>query len=123
VLFGHQGKEEGAKGHMENMVDVKLAMGLGFRVFFLSALDPIHLYEKKMNENPDTNFGLYYACFGHAVDIKRHNMPPSVHYTHKVCIIRHKIMPLGSTIHFLVRQLGSQEKKKQSYKSAIRSHC
>jgi len=32
VLFGQQGKEEGAKGHMENKVDVKLAMGLGFRV-------------------------------------------------------------------------------------------
>ncbi len=63
MLFGHQGKEEGAKGHMENKVDVKLEMGLGFRVFFLSALDPIHLYEKKMNETQTQILG----CIMHAL--------------------------------------------------------
>jgi hypothetical protein len=113
VLFGHQGKEEGAKGHMENKVVVKLAMGLGFRVFSCLHLTQ-SIFMGKRWWNPDTNFGLYYACFGGAVDIKMHNMPPSVHYTHKVCIIRHKIMPLGSTRHFLVGQLGSQEKKRST---------
>ncbi len=48
---------------MENKVDVKLAMGLGFRVFFLSALDPVHLYEKKMNETQTQILG----CIMHAL--------------------------------------------------------
>jgi hypothetical protein len=108
VLFGHQGKEEEAKGHTENKVVVKLAMG---PFFFLVCSWPNPSLWEKDEWNPDTNFGLYYACLGHAVDIKRHNMPPSVHYRYKMCIIRHKIMPLGSTRHFLVGQLGSQEKK------------
>ncbi len=60
MLFGHQGKEEGAKGHMENKVDVKLAMGPFFCLF---ALDPIHLYEKKMNETQTQILG----CIMHAL--------------------------------------------------------
>ncbi len=66
MLFGHQGKEEGAKGHTKNKVDVKLAMGLGFRVFFLSALDPIHLYEEKINETQTQILG----CIMHALVVQ-----------------------------------------------------
>jgi hypothetical protein len=61
--LGTKARRRGAKGHMENKVDVKLAMGLGFRVFFLSALDPVHLYEKKMNETQTQILG----CIMHAL--------------------------------------------------------
>jgi hypothetical protein len=61
--LGTKARRRGAKGHMENKVDVKLAMGLGFRAFFLFALDPIHLYGKKMNETHTQNLG----CIMHAL--------------------------------------------------------
>jgi hypothetical protein len=81
--------------------------------FFLSALlDPIHLYEKKMNETQTNFFGLYYACFGHAVDIKRRNMPPSVHYTTQSVYNKTQNYASGQHQTLLGRTIGQSGEKR-----------
>jgi hypothetical protein len=49
-------------------------------------LDP--WFWKKDGWCPNTKSGSCYACFECVIDTKRHNMPPSVHYMPKTCIIR-----------------------------------
>ncbi len=89
-------------GFLGRHFQIHIGSLLSASFFFLPliAFGPFHLLEKKMDGAQTQILGLVLCTFyfGCIMDTTWHNMLPHVHYKlKKQCIIRHKILCLGST--------------------------
>jgi hypothetical protein len=106
--------------HME---DLKAEMGPKVLLVFFFPCSPSawSIFMEKRWWWLNIKFGSCDAWFGCVTDTKTHNLPPSVHYRSKMCVIKHKVYVwagtrciLVITRHILVEQLGSQGKNTQT---------
>jgi hypothetical protein len=78
-------------------LDMHSILIVGFFFFFLTAIGPIHLFEKKIDGAQTQILGLVLCtvCFRCVMDTKWHNMLPHVHYKLKAMYNKTQIFVFG----------------------------
>jgi len=78
-------------------LDMHSVLIVGFFFFSLTAIGPIHLFEKKIDGAQKQNLGLmlYMFYFGCIMDSTWHNMLPHVHYKLKAMYNKTQIFVFG----------------------------